>query len=99
MALTTARRGPSPGGAFAPWVLGGLRSMSRHTVDVSGQRHAVQVYRYADNLWIADGKVLGQQLRTFGCTAKKAVSAWQNAALQKRCPPSPFVCRFAVGQA
>jgi hypothetical protein len=64
--------------------------MSRHTVDVSGQRHAVQVYRYAVNLWIADGKVLGQQLRTIGRTAKKAVRAWQNAALQKRCPPSPL---------
>jgi hypothetical protein len=77
MALTTARRGLRPTG---------LRSMSRHTVDVSGQRHAVQVYRYADNLWIADGKVLGQQLRTIGRTAKKAVSAWQNAAVQKRRP-------------
>jgi hypothetical protein len=45
--------------------------MIQHTVDVSGQRYAVQVYQYADNLWIADGELLGQQLRTIGSTPKK----------------------------
>jgi hypothetical protein len=57
----------------------------------------VQVYRYAVNLWIADGKVLGQQLRTIGRTAKKAVRAWQNAALQKRCPQA-LCLSVRVGQ-
>jgi hypothetical protein len=57
--------------------------MSQHTVDVSGQRYAVQVYQYADNVWIADGEFRGHQLRTRGSTAKKAVTAWQNAAVDK----------------
>jgi hypothetical protein len=55
--------------------------MSQHTVDVSGRCYAVRVYQYADNLWIADGEVFDHQLRTIGRTAKKAVSAWQNAAI------------------
>lgn len=58
--------------------------MSQHTVDVSGWRYAVQVYQYANNLWIADGEVFDHQLRTIGRTAKKAVSAWQNAAIERR---------------
>jgi hypothetical protein len=57
--------------------------MSQHTVDVSGQLYAVQVYQYADNVWIADGEFRGHQLRTRGSTAKKAVTAWQNAAVDK----------------
>jgi hypothetical protein len=58
--------------------------MIQHTVDVSGQRYAVQVYQYADNLWIADGELFGQQLRTIGSTPKKAVRAWRNAVVEKR---------------
>jgi hypothetical protein len=57
--------------------------MSQHTVDVSGRCYAVRVYQYADNLWIADGEVFDHQLRTIGRTAKKAVSAWQNAATER----------------
>jgi hypothetical protein len=45
-------------------------------VDVSGQHYAVQVYQYANHVWIADGKFLGDRLRTRGSTARKAVRAW-----------------------
>ena len=55
----------------------------QHTVDVCGRHYAVQVYQYAGNVWIADGVFLGHQLRTRGSTAKKAVGAWQNAALRQ----------------
>jgi hypothetical protein len=58
--------------------------MRQHTVDVSGQRYAVKVYQYADHLWIADGELLGHELRTIGSTVKKAVIAWQNAAVKKQ---------------
>jgi hypothetical protein len=43
----------------------------------------VRVYQYADNLWIADGELLGHQLRTIERTAKKAVGAWQDAAVKR----------------
>jgi hypothetical protein len=66
--------------------------MSQHTVDMSGQRYAVQVYQYPDHLWIADGEFLGRQLRTIGSTMRKAVMAWQNAAVKKlRLAPSVFL--------
>ena len=53
------------------------------TVDVSRQHYAVQVYQYANRVWIADGEFLGDQLRTRGSTAKKAVRAWRKAAAGK----------------
>jgi hypothetical protein len=53
------------------------------TVDVSRQHYAVQVYQYANHVSIADGEFLGDQLRTRGSTAKKAVRAWQKAAGDK----------------
>jgi hypothetical protein len=55
--------------------------MSQHTVDVSGRHYVVQVYQHANNVWIAAGVFLGDQLRTRGSTAKKAVRAWQKAAV------------------
>jgi hypothetical protein len=58
--------------------------MARHSVDVFGQRCALYIYQYADNLWIAVGDFLGRPLRTIGRTAPKAVRAWQKAAIEKR---------------
>jgi len=55
--------------------------MRQHTVDVSGRHYAVEVYQHADNVWIAAGEFLGDQLKTRGSTAKKAVRAWQKAAV------------------
>ena len=60
-----------------------LRLIEQHTVDVSGQHYAVQVYQLADNVWIADGKFRGDQLRTSGSTLGKAVSAWRRAAVKR----------------
>ena len=57
---------------------------TRHSVDVFGQRHALNVYQHADNLWIADGDFLGHQLRTIERTLQKAVRSWQKAAIEKR---------------
>jgi hypothetical protein len=66
-------------------------SMSQHTIVMSGQRYTVQIYQYAHTVWIADGAFLGHQLRARGSTAKKAVTAWQNAAVNKlRISPSDF---------
>jgi hypothetical protein len=66
-------------------------SMSQHTIVMSGQRYTVQIYQYAHNVWIADGVFLAHQLRARGSTAKKAVTAWQNAAVNKlRISPSDF---------
>jgi len=59
-------------------------SKTRHSVDVFGQRYALHVYQYADNLWIADGDFLGRQLRTIERSLQKAVRSWQNAAIEKR---------------
>jgi hypothetical protein len=59
-------------------------TMTRHSVDVFGQRYALNVYQHADNLWIAVGDFLGHQLRTIDRTALKAVRAWQKAAIEKR---------------
>jgi len=64
------------------WIRGGSMTQ-QHTVDVCGRHYAVQVYQFADTVWIADGVFLGHQLRTRGSSAKKAVSAWQNAALRQ----------------
>ena len=58
--------------------------MTQHSVDVFGQRYALHIYQYADNLWIAVGEFLGHPLRTIGRTALKAVRAWQKAAIEKR---------------
>jgi hypothetical protein len=59
-------------------------TMTRHSVDVFGQRYALNVYQHADNLWIAVGEFLGHPLRTIGRTAQKAGRAWQKAAIEKR---------------
>jgi len=59
-------------------------TMTQHSVDVFGQQYALNVYQYAENLWIADGEFLGHQLRTIDRTALKAVRAWQKAAIEKR---------------
>jgi hypothetical protein len=59
-------------------------TMTRHSLDVFGQRYALNVYQHADNLWIADGEFLGHQLRTIDRTALKAVRAWRKAAIEKR---------------
>jgi len=59
-------------------------TMTQHSADVFGKRYALNVYQYADNLWIAVGEFLGRQLRTIDRTALKAVRAWRNAAIEKR---------------
>jgi hypothetical protein len=59
-------------------------TMTLHSVDVFGQRYALNVYQHADNLWIAVGEFLGYQLRTIDRTALKAVRAWRKAAIEKR---------------
>ena len=59
-------------------------TMTQRSVDVFGQRYALNVYQHADNLWIAVGEFLGQQLRTVGRTAQKAARAWKKAATEKR---------------
>ena len=59
-------------------------TMTQHSVEVLSQRYALHVYQYADNLWIAEGAFLGQQLRTIERTVQKAVHAWQKAAVEKR---------------
>jgi hypothetical protein len=59
-------------------------TMTQHSVDVFGQRYALYIYQYADNLWIAVGELLGHPLRTIGRTAPKAVRAWRKAAIEKR---------------
>jgi hypothetical protein len=65
--------------------------MSQHTIVMFGQHYTVQIYQYANNVWIADGAFLGHRLRARGSTAKKAVTAWQNAAVNKlRISPSVF---------
>ena len=89
MALTIA------GGGLTNRSLGnvdrGAQGLNRNTashlskrVYVFDQRYAVRVYQYADNLWIAVGEFLGQQLRTVGRTAQKAARAWKKAATEKR---------------
>jgi hypothetical protein len=45
----------------------------------------VQVYKLANNIWIADGELLGDRLRASGTTAGKALRAWRQAAEQKPC--------------
>ena len=57
---------------------------TQHSVDVFGQQYALDVYQYADNLWIAVGEFLGYQFRTVGRTALKAVRAWRKAAIEKQ---------------
>jgi hypothetical protein len=59
-------------------------TLTRHSVDVFGQRYALHIYQYADNLWIAVGEFLGHPLKTMGRTALKAVRAWRKAAREKR---------------
>jgi hypothetical protein len=59
-------------------------TMTQHSVEVLSQRYALHVYKYADNLWIAEGAFLGQQLRTIERTVQKAARAWQKAAIEKR---------------
>jgi hypothetical protein len=59
-------------------------TMTQHSVEVLSQRYALHVYKYADNLWIAEGAFLGQQLRTIERNVQKAARAWQKAAIEKR---------------
>jgi hypothetical protein len=47
-------------------------TMTQHSVEVLSQRYALHVYKYADNLWIAEGAFLGQQLRTIERTVQKS---------------------------
>jgi hypothetical protein len=60
-----------------------VKAATFHTQGAMRNVYAVQVYQYADNVWIADGEFRGHQLRTRGSTAKKAVTAWENAAVDK----------------
>jgi hypothetical protein len=57
---------------------------TQHLVDVFGHQYALDVYQYADNLWIAVGEFLGHQFRTVDRTALKAVRAWRKAAIEKQ---------------
>jgi hypothetical protein len=66
------------------WSNKSLATMTQRSVEVFGQRYALNVYQHADNLWIADGAFLGHQLRIINRTALKAVRAWQKAAIEKR---------------
>ncbi|MGA6935870.1 MAG: hypothetical protein WCC54_26110 [Pseudolabrys sp.] len=66
------------------WSNKSLATMTQRSVEVFGQRYALNVYQHGDNLWIADGAFLGHQLRTINRTALKAVRAWQKAAIEKR---------------
>ena len=54
--------------------------MPERTIDVRGQAYEIQVYCLAKKFWIAAGEYLGEQLRTRGSTAQKAVMAWRKAA-------------------
>jgi hypothetical protein len=58
-------------------------SMEKHKVHLSDRNYAVQVYKLANNVWIADGKVFDDRLRAGGRTAGKALRAWRQAAEQK----------------
>jgi hypothetical protein len=60
-------------------------SMEKHTVHLSDRCYVVQVYKLANNIWIADGELLGDRLRASGTTAGKALRAWRQAAEQKPC--------------
>jgi hypothetical protein len=57
---------------------------THHSVVVFGEQYALDVYQYADNLWIAVGELLGHRIRTVDRTALKAVRAWQKAAIEKQ---------------
>jgi len=57
--------------------------MEKHTVHLSDRRCSVQVYKLANNVWIADGEVFGGRLRASGRTAGKALRAWRQAAEQR----------------
>ena len=54
--------------------------MPERTIDIGGQAYEIQVYCLAKKFWIAAGEHLGEQLRTRGSTAQKAVIAWRKAA-------------------
>jgi hypothetical protein len=54
--------------------------MPEFTINVCRQAHKIQVYCLAKSFWIAGGEYLGEQLRTRGSTAGKAVMAWRRAA-------------------
>ena len=58
----------------------GIIHMLEFTIEVCGQAHKIQVYCFAKSFWVAAGEYLGQQLRTRGSTAGKAVTAWRRAA-------------------
>jgi hypothetical protein len=57
--------------------------MEKHTVHLFDRRYAVQIYKLANNVWIADGEVFGDRLRASGRTAGKALRAWRLAAEQR----------------
>ena len=57
--------------------------MEKHQVHLFDRLYAVQVYKLANNVWIADGELLGDRLRASGTTAGKALRAWRQAAEQK----------------
>jgi len=54
--------------------------MPERTIDIGGKAYVIQVYCLAERFWIAAGGYLGEQLRTRGSTAQKAVMAWRKAA-------------------
>jgi hypothetical protein len=62
--------------------------MPEPTIDVAGQAYEIQVYRLAEGFWLAIGDYLGEQLRTRGSTARKAVMAWRKAAELVHSPAS-----------
>ena len=54
--------------------------MAERKIDVEGQTYTIQVYRFAQSIWIAVGEYLGEQLRTRGANAEQAAKAWRRAA-------------------
>jgi hypothetical protein len=63
-----------------PFGVLGIDYMPEFTINVCRQAHKIQVYCLAKSFWIAGGEYLGEQLRTRGSTAGKAVMAWRRAA-------------------
>ena len=58
--------------------------MPERTIDICGRAYEIQVYCLAKRFWVAVGEYLGEQLRTRGSTAGKAVTAWRKAAEEFR---------------
>jgi len=57
--------------------------MEQQIVAAPLRHRSVDVYQVAKHIWIADGKVLGNQLRVRGSTSRKALIAWRKAAVER----------------